>query len=1111
MPVGPLASIIFERFGRPAVPVPDHRHERAFGAQTANRTPCESPWASTTSPCGPSSSHSRRWVPSPNRWRSSSPIGRATVDIAAHSRWSEDAQRARTLGTTSVARRQQAGQAVRCARRACAHALVGLSAAATGGTAAHVDGLTAALATAGHDVVVLTIAERITDVDGRAVAADARPVVGPGAAHRGRPAVAAAGRHGGPHGVGEPCVHQARRTARTLLDRPTRQRRGGPTSCTVTTGVPDGPPTRWPRIYGVPFVLTMHGTERMRHGGQLPLGRPDRHQLDRVVARVPGRPADRADPVHGRAADHRIRTRRRPRRPHPQRRRPDATGARPADPAIAREPLVLSWGNVQYEKGFQVLARSMHLVRGRVPQHPRRDRRPRQLPARAAVPDRRRGRERHRRPARLRPRRRALRALAHRAGVRGHPVAVRAVRHRRPRGARRRRPADRRPHRWARRTARRHRRRRSRSSRATPTIWPGASPRCSPTTSSPPVSMSHGRALVEQTYAWDAIAGARPPPSTSGLLSSTRRAETGYPRGPMRPLHEFTVVSSLPPSLEPLVGLAANLHWAWDRQLIALFDRLDGTVERSVAGRPASIPSTSCAGPRRPAGRRWPTTTSSSTGSPPPTPAERLVDGSDAGSGPRSSARAVPAADGSPLDLVAYFSPEFGITEALPQYSGGLGVLAGDHLKASSDLGIPLVGVGLLYAEGYFHQHLNADGWQEETNLRIDPPALGAAADRRPGHVVDLAGVDVAGPGVARRRRAHPALPARHERARATRPRRSRSPTACTAATSSTGSRQEIVLGIGGVRALRALGLHPRCSTPTRATPDSSASSGSASGPSRACRSTRRSRRFAPAACSRPTPPCRPASTGSRANCSSSTSTTFADECGVTFDELFDLGQRDDEPDGKFNMAVMGLRLAARSNGVAKLHGDVSREMFGGMWPDLPPSTHRSATSPTACTPARGSATASTSCSPRPSARTGTSPAPTTGARVHHDRPLGDLGHPQRRPAGTRRDGPRPARPRPARSRRADDRLRPPLRHVQALDAAARASSTGSGAAARRRPAGAVRVRRQGPPGRPAGQGADPGDPPAGERGRRAAPVRVRSPTTTSGSPARCTTAATCG
>ena len=63
-----------------------------------------------------------------------------------------------------------------------------------------------------------------------------------------------------------------------------------------------------------------------------------------------------------------------------------------------------------------------------------------------------------------------------------------------------------------------------------------------------------------------------------------------------------------------------------------------------------------------------------------------------------------------PLTSIAYFSPEFGLTETLPQYSGGLGILAGDHLKAASDLGLPLVGVGLLYAEGYFRQKLNADG-----------------------------------------------------------------------------------------------------------------------------------------------------------------------------------------------------------------------------------------------------------------------------------------------------------------------------------------------------------------------------------------------------------------
>ena len=73
------------------------------------------------------------------------------------------------------------------------------------------------------------------------------------------------------------------------------------------------------------------------------------------------------------------------------------------------------------------------------------------------------------------------------------------------------------------------------------------------------------------------------------------------------------------------------------------------------------------------------------------------------------------------IDLVAYFSPEFGVAEFLPTYSGGLGILAGDHLKAASDLGVPLVGVGLLYGEGYFRQALDESGWQQESYPRVDP------------------------------------------------------------------------------------------------------------------------------------------------------------------------------------------------------------------------------------------------------------------------------------------------------------------------------------------------------------------------------------------------------
>ena len=73
---------------------------------------------------------------------------------------------------------------------------------------------------------------------------------------------------------------------------------------------------------------------------------------------------------------------------------------------------------------------------------------------------------------------------------------------------------------------------------------------------------------------------------------------------------------------------------------------------------------------------------------------------------------------------IAYFSPEYGITSVLPQYSGGLGILAGDHLKTASDLGVPLIGVGLLYQHGYFRQQFSREGWQQETYPVLDPDGL---------------------------------------------------------------------------------------------------------------------------------------------------------------------------------------------------------------------------------------------------------------------------------------------------------------------------------------------------------------------------------------------------
>ena len=159
------------------------------------------------------------------------------------------------------------------------------------------------------------------------------------------------------------------------------------------------------------------------------------------------------------------------------------------------------------------------------------------------------------------------------------------------------------------------------------------------------------------------------------------------------------------------------------------------------------------------------------------------------------------------LRSVAYFSPEFGIAEALPQYSGGLGVLAGDHLKACSDLGVPLVGIGLFYRHGYFRQSLSTDGWQQERYPDLDPHAMALTPVRR----------DHASRSTWPARRSWRGCgepTSAGSRSTSSTPTSRRTPPDVRAITDRLYGgetehrlRQEILLGVGGVRALDALGI----------------------------------------------------------------------------------------------------------------------------------------------------------------------------------------------------------------------------------------------------------------------------------------------------------------
>ena len=289
------------------------------------------------------------------------------------------------------------------------------------------------------------------------------------------------------------------------------------------------------------------------------------------------------------------------------------------------------------------------------------------------------------------------------------------------------------------------------------------------------------------------------------------------------------------------------------------------------------------------------------------------------------------------LRSVSYFSPEFGIAEALPQYSGGLGVLAGDHLKASSSLGIPLVGVGLMYRLGYFRQHLDLEGWQEERYPILDPHAMalqlvdGARVSVPLGDATLEAQVWLAQVGRVRLYLLDADVDSNDDELRAVTDR-------LYGGGSEHRMRQEILLGIGGVRALEALGVETQVfhtneghagflglerirkliTTEGLTWPE-------------AIEAVRAGTVFTthtpvPAGIDR-----FPREMMERYF------SAWANECGVSIDTLMSIGHFPGEsPTDPFNMAVMGLRLAGKSNGVAQLHGETSREMFQGLWAHVP-------------------------------------------------------------------------------------------------------------------------------------------------------------------------------
>ena len=292
--------------------------------------------------------------------------------------------------------------------------------------------------------------------------------------------------------------------------------------------------------------------------------------------------------------------------------------------------------------------------------------------------------------------------------------------------------------------------------------------------------------------------------------------------------------------------------------------------------------------------------------------------------------------------LVAYFSAEFGITGCLSIFAGGLGILSGDHLKSASDLGVPLVGIGLLYQQGYFRQYLNEAGWQQEGYEDNDFHNLPLTLER------DAVGqpltIDVEMPG-------------RRVRAQIWRAQVGRLalylldtnvPSNSTSDQDITdqlygGDRerrlqQEIVLGIGGFRALEALGIQPSVYHMNEGHSALMGIELTRSLMSKHSASFQEARAASAASLIFTTHT--PVSAGHDFFSPDLIRQYFSDyaaSLGISLKQFLGLGRTDPAADSElFCMTTLALRLSERANGVSRLHGDVSRDMWKPLWPGVP-------------------------------------------------------------------------------------------------------------------------------------------------------------------------------
>jgi starch phosphorylase len=399
----------------------------------------------------------------------------------------------------------------------------------------------------------------------------------------------------------------------------------------------------------------------------------------------------------------------------------------------------------------------------------------------------------------------------------------------------------------------------------------------------------------------------------------------------MKPMRTFAVIPSLPSQLEPLSYIARNLRWAWNHDAVALFRRLDENLWLETGHNPVLMLG------RIDQSRLEEVANDEAF----LVQLERVARDLDGYLAPRDTwfSRLHGSVD-SPR--IGYFSMEFGLTDCVNIFAGGLGLLAGDHLKSASDLGVPLVGVGLLYQQGYFRQTLNDAGWQQEFAEENDFHNLPLSLERQDDGAPLI--VEAPHPGRTVKAQVWKAQVGRvslyllDTNIDTNRPEDRDITDQLYGGDLEMRIRQEIVLGIGGCRALRALGLSPAVYHMNE-------------GHSAFLSLERVSQLIQDRGLS-----FAEAREAASAGLVFTTHTPviaghdsfpphlidrylgeYVRSMGISRQEMLALGRKNPSDEGEpFWMTVLALRMAAYSNGVSKLHGEISRDMWQGLWPGLP-------------------------------------------------------------------------------------------------------------------------------------------------------------------------------